>query len=444
MTKTYSLRHRLIVWISIPIAIATISALLLSYFFAKHEIEEVYDAQLVHSAKVLQQLTVHEIMQDKDFNLGIENSSLQHRYEQKLGFRIWVDGKIITQSSNTAGFDRFSASPGFSNHHINGHEWRFFVFIDADNNLKIEVSERYDVRYELILQLMISIVIPTLISIPLILLIIWGGVRKVLRPVVKMSAEVDQRGSDDLSPIQDKRLPSEIAPLVLALNRLFVRLEGSFRREREFTDHAAHELRTPLAAMKTQTQVLIKRSKDMPDCLEGLENLQSSINRATHLVGQLLSLARLQHETVMYETLDLSLLLHDCLCDAQPLADEKNIIVKTHIAEQILVHGYAESIGILLGNLLDNAIKYTPEKGQVDVSLTPDGLLRICDTGSGISDKDKECVFKRFVRVDKTGQTGSGLGLAIAEWIAGQHGVRIQLSDNNPHGLCVSIQWSSV
>ncbi len=439
----YSLRGRLIAWIGIPIVVATLLAITSSYHFARYEIEEVYDAQLVHSAKVLLQLTEHEIMEDEGFHLGLENPDLQHRYERNLGFRVWVEDELITQSPSTEGFKDFEAGPGFSNQIIDGHEWRFFVFLNPANKIKIEISERYDIRYELIIQLMISLIIPALLFLPIILLIIWGGVRKVLRPVIEISADVDRRSSDDLSPIHKKIMPREIAPLVQALNNLFNRLEESFRREREFTDHAAHELRTPLAAMKTQTQVLMKKAKNIPECCEGLENLQASINRATHLVEQLLSLARLQHENLPQKKIDLGALLEECQNDISVRAAQKKITLHKEIARHFFVKAHADSVRILLGNLLDNAVKYTPEGGNISLSLSQNGTLVIADTGPGLSNKDKNRVFERFVRVDKSSQTGSGLGLSIAQWIAEAHHVNIKLADNKPNGLKVEIQWKA-
>lgn len=440
----YSLRSRLLVWIIVPIIISMLLVLAFSYYFARHEIEEVYDAQLVHSAKVLLQLTEHEILEDEGFHLGIENPDLQHKYERNLGFRVWVGDELITKSPNTNGFDKFEARPGFSNHVVNAYDWRFFVFLDPVNKIKIEVSERYDIRYELIIELMVSLIVPILMFLPVILLIIWISVREVLKPVIKISADVDKRGSDDLSPIAKESMPQEIAPLLAALNRLFKRLEESFKREREFTDHAAHELRTPLAAMKTQTQVLMKKAKDMPECSDGLDNLQSSINRATHLVEQLLSLARFQHEELSHEKTDFSNLLDKCLADVSNRAAQKNINISVDIAQKCFVMAHADSISILLGNLLDNAIKYTPEGGMVSISLSKGGVFEVADTGPGLSDDDKTRVFERFVRVDKSGQSGSGLGLSIAQSIANAHNITINLLDNKPKGLRVHIEWKTI
>ncbi|MCB1530555.1 MAG: sensor histidine kinase N-terminal domain-containing protein [Rhodospirillales bacterium] len=441
MSKIYSLRKDLIVWISIPVLIATSLTLLIGFIFAWHEVEEVYDAQLVHSAKILLQLTEHEILEDEGFHLGVENANLEHKYEQKIGFRIWVNNTLITQSPNTLVFSDFEASPGFSDHQFEKNKWRFFVFLDPEHGIKIETSERYDIRYEVISQIMAALVLPGLVFIPLIFVIVWIGVRKVLKPVIKISANMDKRSPDDFSPIEQLTVAEEIVPLVQALNRLFGRIGESFRREREFTDYAAHELRTPLAAMKTQTQVLQKKANGMPESADSFKNLQDSIDRATQLVEQLLSLSRIQNEEFPKSDVNLSECLYECVDDIQPQAEKKKITIHAEIADDVFIKGHEDSIMILLRNLLDNAVKYTPQGQEVQVSLSRAALLDISDTGPGISDKDKEKVFQRFVRVDQSGQAGSGLGLSIVSWIASAHDVEIRLRDNDPHGLKVTLQW---
>ncbi len=444
MNKTYSLRRRLIAWISIPVLLATTLTFFIGSMASWHEIEEVYDAQLVHSAKILHQLTQHEITQDDEFNLGIESSNLEHKYERKIGFRIWANTNLITQSPNTIGFGSFEAPPGFSDHQIDGHKWRFFVFLDPANKIQIEVSERYDIRYELIEQIMTALIAPGIIFIPMIFIIVWVGVRKTLKPIMKLSVDMDARSTDDFSAIEKCALAEEIAPLVNALNRLFGRIGESFRREREFTDHAAHELRTPLAAMKTQTQVLLKKADNMPECAEGLENLQSSIDRATGLVDQLLSLARLQNEEFPKAKFNLSECLYDGITEVKSQAEGKNITLHTEISDDVFINGHENSVAILFRNLLDNAVKYTRGGGEIWAHLSKDALIEISDNGPGINDKDKKTVFQRFARADKSGQIGSGLGLSIADWIASAHDVEIYLEDNKPQGLKVTMQWKVV
>ncbi len=440
-SRNYSLKKRLLQWISFPILVTAGLIFLIAYMFSWHEIEEVYDAQLVHSAKTLLQLTEHEIARQESIDIGTENPDLQHRYEDKTAFRIWKDDKIVLQSVRAKDFMGVEAPPGFSVQTIEENPWRFFVFIDAEQNIRVETAERYTIRYELIGQLMTSLAIPMAVLIPLLLCIVWIGVRQSITPLIALSSEVDCRKIDDLNPIKSSDIPREVTPLVDSMNRLFIRIGDSFKREREFTDHAAHELRTPLAAMKTQTQVLIKKASSMPECRDGLDNLNATIDRTTHLVEQLLSLARLQNDTPPMETLRLSDLLNEAVLQIKALAEHKGHTISTNITPDVEIKGHAESIHILLHNLLDNAVKYTPDGGKITVELNSDRTVVISDTGTGISETDKKRVFNRFVRVDKTGQTGSGLGLSIAQWVADTHGAEISLNDNAPKGLSVKISF---
>lgn len=443
MSTSYSLKRRLLIWISLPVMVAGMIVALLAFSFSWKEIEEVYDAQLVHSAKVLLQMTEHEILDSGSvtISLGAENTNLEHKYENKMGFRIWHKDALVTQSANAPLFETIQAPPGFSDQIIDGKPWRFFVFIDARNNIRIETSERYAIRYELIGQLVSSLIIPAFLFIPIIFGAVWIGTHQSLKPLLRVSTTVDARHSDDLTPIESHKIPREVQPLVAAMNRLFLRIGESFRREREFTDHAAHELRTPLAAMKTQTQVLMKKAADMPEWRDGLENLNSTINRATRLVEQLLQLARLQNERFPLARIDLSSCVQEAADDIMPALREKNQTLNLHIPPCVAMRGHADSLSIMLRNLLDNAIKYTPDGGTITLTMADDGTLDIADSGPGLSDLDKKRVFDRFIRADKTGQTGSGLGLSIARWIADAHHATITLRDNLPHGLIVHLDW---
>lgn len=440
MDVRYSLKRRLLGWISL--SVLTVSALIfmMAYLFSRHEIGEVYDAQLVHSARTLLQLTGNETADPDTASIDLPQK-LEHKYENKTAFRVWRGERLIRQSRSAERFN-IDAPPGFSDQKIDGHFWRFFVFIDSEDNLRIETAERYSIRYESIGQLMTSLAIPMGILIPSLLLIVWITVHKSLKPIINVSAEVDTRRIDDLTPIADQAVPAEIKPLIQALNRLFVRISDSFRREREFTDHAAHELRTPLAALKTQTQVLMKKTAGIESCRDGFHNLALTIDRAAHLVDQLLLLARIQNEPVARaQKLDLSVCVEDAVSEIRPLAAAKNQSIQTDIHAGVMLSGCENALYILVRNILDNAVKYTPEGGEVKITLTPDGVLSVSDTGPGIADADKKRVFERFTRIDQTGQTGSGLGLSIAKWIAQTYDVNITLSDNAPSGLVVTLQF---
>lgn len=443
--RHYSVRRHLLRLIALPILLAGLLIGAFAFASVWHEIEEVYDAQLSHSAKVLLRLTDYELAGrgGTDIPLQSDQPLFAHKYEKNISFRIWKDETLIGKSTNADGFDGISAPPGFSDQMVNGEPWRFFVYMDDRSGTVIEVAERYEIRAELILQILGSLLVPMLVFLPVILVVIWVGIARSLKPLTDLSEAVDSRDTGDLRPITAQRIPEEIMPLVTALNRLFARVSESFSREREFTDNAAHELRTPLAAMKTQTQVLIKRAGKSPDLREGLDNLQSSIDRATHMVEQLLSFARLQSRDMEMADMDFSLVVKQTLQDISPLALAKNQEFEADIAAGVTVRGNADALAILVRNLLDNAIKYTPEGGGISVELVRrEGVvcLTVSDTGPGIPDADKERVLERFTRGVALGGSGSGLGLAMAKWVVDSHQAKLILSDNSPRGLNARVQ----
>ncbi|MCB1720763.1 MAG: sensor histidine kinase N-terminal domain-containing protein [Rhodospirillales bacterium] len=411
---------------------------------AYDEIEEVSDAQLAHSAKVLLQLIEHKVGEHAfyEIELGVERPELAHKYENKVTFRIWKEEHLVTESHQAKSFGAFRAPPGFSDHIIAGEEWRFFVFIDSKTNVTVEVAEKSEVRRELIFKILLGLFVPLSLFIPLLLVIVWYGVTRCLKPVITLSQSVDQRDSNDFTAIETNSIPQEIQPLIRALNRLLKRINSSFERERQFTDNAAHELRTPLAAMKTQTQVLLKKAAVMPDCKDGLDNLHDSIDRASRMVDQLLSFARLQADHIELKTVDISVLVQEVLKEISPLAVHKKQDVEAKISSEIRVHGNAHALYIMIRNLIENAIKFTSEKGQIVVSVERKGdeaILHVVDTGPGIKSNEKEKVFERFYRAEKNGPQGSGLGMAMVKWICDVHNAEITLEDNDPNGLIATV-----
>ena len=176
---------------------------------------------------------------------------------------------------------------------------------------------------------------------------------------------------------------------------------------------------------------------------KGLNNLQATIDRSTHLVQRLLSLARLQNETLPKDNVDLCECVREVVDEVALYASYKEQTLDVQIPEHFYILGHADSLAIMIRNFLDNAIKYTPPQGHISVSVTADGTLRITDTGPGIRDDQKVRAFERFTRLDKTGEPGSGLGLSIAQWVADAHYARIDLKNNAPHGLIVEVTWQA-
>jgi signal transduction histidine kinase len=441
MIANYSIRRRLLYFITASTLGLTLLISGLALLSAYEEIEEVYDAQLAHSAKILLQLTEKELGESNNvaIELGTERPDIAHHYENKLTFRIWKDDILSTQSTQAVSFGNFNAPPGYSNESIDGVMWRFFVLLDPASNITIEVAEQLEIRQELILKILASFWLPLFLFVPMLILIIWWVIRIALKPIFVLSNEINNREANDFSPIHEDLTPTEIRSLIHSMNSMLQRIQSSFIREKQFTDNAAHELRTPLAAMKAQTQVLIKKSAHVPEFEEGLNDLLLSIDRATQMIEQLLELARLQAGVTDMQPVDLHTVLIDTLQEISPLAERRHIQFKLHSTSSCLINGNAHALTIMLKNVIGNAIKFSPPASTIEITIESDAgqvILAVSDKGPGIPDQDKHKIFERFYRVKKSSHfSGSGLGLSIVKWVSDLHGADIKLRDNQPHGL---------
>jgi len=433
--KQTSIKKSILQKAVIPIVIATLIAITFSLISSQHEIEEIYDAQLVHSARFLAQLI--ESDEDKE-DLKKEITNIEHKYETNIAFRIFFDDREITASSAALKFTNITPPIGFSNQELNGEMWRFFVFVDNSGRIKVETSEKLEIRHELVNYLVISSITPTILLIAFILLAIWWGTDKGIKPLEALSKDVKHRNADNFSPVDINRAPIEVSPLISSFNSLLSKIQDNFRREKEFTDHAAHELRTPLAAIKTQTQVLIKKLGSNSPHIADLENLNTTIDRSTRLIEQLLSFARMQNKEFSKTDVNISQILDDIIESYKEVIKDKKIKLNKEIGRPINIKGNGEALSILIRNIIDNAIKYNNYEGSIDI-ISKDDYIYIADTGCGIPDNEKSKVFERFYRVNKSNQIGSGLGLSIVEYIAKTHKIKIEISDNLPKGTVVKI-----
>jgi two-component system sensor histidine kinase QseC len=309
----------------------------------------------------------------------------------------------------------------------------------------IQVAEPLAGREALARHITLKMLLPTFIVLPVLALLIWFGVGAGLRPLQQLKQEVKQRAANHLEPLAMADVPEEVAPLVNALNELFVRLKSAFEGERRFTADAAHELRTPLAALKIQAQVAL-RSKDETERNNALENVLHGVDRATRLVAQLLTLARVDPETAVagFKQVDLHSLAVSVMADVEHLAHAKQIEMLLEEGQAHQVLGDDAQLALLMRNLLDNAIRYTPVGGSVSVNVSDiNGInLEVRDTGPGIPEAERKQVQQRFYRITGSGEEGSGLGLSIVRRIADLHGARFELSDNDAgQGLLARVIW---
>ncbi|MDP1658619.1 MAG: ATP-binding protein [Methylotenera sp.] len=438
-----SLRLRLVLLLSIGLGIAWLVAAWFTHMESRHEIDELFDAQLAQSAQVLLVTTRHELHEREEH--GEDEIAITHEYEQKLAFQIWSEGDLLMRSTAAPTTTLGSDMEGYSESNINGEPWRVLTRWDAQHEFMIQVAEPLAARERLARHITLKMLLPTLIALPVLALLIWFGVGAGLRPLQQLKQEVKQRTANRLEPVAMAGVPEEVAPLVKALNDLFARLEEAFEGERRFTADAAHELRTPLAALKIQAQVAL-RSKDETERNAALENVLHGVDRATRLVEQLLALARVDPETAAanYKRLDLQALTASVMADVEPLAHAKQIELLLEEGQTCHVLGDGTQLRLLLRNLLDNAIRYTPLGGCVSVKVgdTEGVMLEVRDTGAGIPESEREHVLQRFYRITGSGEEGSGLGLSIVQRIAELHGAQLELSDNETGpGLLVRVIW---
>jgi len=289
---------------------------------------------------------------------------------------------------------------------------------------------------------------PFLLLIPVLLLLIWLVIRRALRPLSLVTNAVSHRSMDSLQPIAVTDTPPEIRPLLDALNDLLSRLDSAWSAQRHFVADAAHELRTPLTALKLQLQRAQKAS-DKAQRATAFAKLHERVDRTTHVVQQLLTLARQEppdNASPKRGAVDLAAITETCCAELSPLAEAKHINMTMHIDIQPApVHVAPESLRILLDNLLDNAIRYTPEGGDVEITISRHNAritFRVSDSGPGIPAEERERVFDRFYRREDSGETGSGLGLAIVKTIVDRYDAKLQLAESSQGGTEVQVLFA--
>ena len=443
--KPHSLRTRLLVYLGEAIALVAAVQASVAYRTALGEADAVFDYHM--------QQTALSLRGGLPFEPDVDAPELPEHEEENFDFvvQIWsADGQQLYRSARRADLpDR--AVLGFSTVQARASTYR--VYSLQTPRQVVQVAQDMEVRRKMARTLALRTVAPVAWLVPLLLLAAWWVVGSTLAPLQRLSGQLAQRRADDLAAVGEGRLPDEIRPLVHELNGLFGRLQQAFDAQKRFVADAAHELRSPLTALKLQVQGLA-RAPDDEARLRAVQRLDAGIERATHLVDQLLLLARQQDGAgPALRSLVLMDVLRLALADVAPAAQQQRIdfgllITETDAAavkdaDAATVNGDVNALRMLLRNLLDNAVKYTPAGGRVDASLQRQGAslcLRVEDSGPGIADAERERVFDRFYRVPGAAATGNGLGLAIVRAIAEGHDGTLELGRSERLGeLCVDL-----
>jgi two-component system sensor histidine kinase QseC len=424
---SHSLRRRLLLALLATTLLVWGVTLYFGYRDTRHELDELLDAHLAQSASLL----IAQIGHETD-EIDVEHSPRLYRHQRKVAFQIWERGKSLLLHSASAPNIRLSpVAEGFSDSEAGGDLWRVFSAWDDTRHFLIQVGERREARDELARSVATNMLLPLLFALPVLALLIWFGVTRALRPLQVLGNQVEVRHADNLAPIEVTTAPNEVLPLLEGLNKLFARVRASIDNERGFTADAAHELRTPLAAIRTQAQVARAASGDA-ERRRALDNVIAGCDRTAHLMDQLLTLARLEpNHSVQHEAVDLQALVANVVAELAPAAIIKDVDLQLTSRVATPVVCSPGLLAILVRNLIDNAIRYTARHSVVEVAVAPTGdgaEFSVLDQGPGIAEDELGRVWDRFYRVLGSGETGSGLGLSIVKRIAELHDAQVTLT----------------
>jgi signal transduction histidine kinase len=426
-----SIRTRLLVALLTLVAVASLCAGALTYRRVLAETSTLFDYQLRQMALSLRsQVSLAPRVEVPPDQGGVD---FVIQIWDPFGTRVYLSRPGLPMINRTI--------LGYGDLSLQGQIWRVYGLQTVDG--VIQIAQPVRVREALARAAALRVLIPLLLLLPLLGAAIAWVVRGSLLPLRRIAAEVQQRDVHSLAPIAAMPLPQEIAPLIDALNRLLVRLQAAFATQRAFVADAAHELRSPLTAVRLQLQ-LLDRAPDEPARREARSQLGAAVERAIHLVEQLLTLARNEprspHEQLTPVALDAA--AADGVGDNHPLAATRGIELVLTAQPGLMIQGEREALRVLVRNLVDNALRYTPAGGRVQVrcrAAADAAVLEVLDSGPGIPAPDRERAFDRFYRRANAAEGGTGLGLAIVKAIADRHGADVSLADAPGGGLLVSV-----
>ena len=433
---TTSIRRRLLAYLSGGLLALWLATALASAAVALHEINEIADSQMNQLARSLMQVPQAAAGSTADLPPvgGAESSN--------NGFAIWDKHGTLLLADRYGREIPFQTASGFHNNRAawQGSAWRYLYLHDEHSGRTVAVSQRLKERLSTLTNALWVQLALTFLSLPLLLWLIARGIRRGLMPLDLLAGELAARNAQSLQPVSEQ-VPAETLPLVQSLNALLARVAESLAREQRFTADAAHELRSPLAALKVQAEVLAM-SSDEAEQQHHLGNIHESIDRANRLTEQLLTLARLDPMQALPDAqpIDWQRIGHQALQSVNLQAREKRVQLKLECAcgfgQVFPPLGNEVLLQLMLRNLLDNAIRYSPPNSHVTLTLAANGLS-VCDEGPGIAAEHLPRIRERFYRPPGQSQQGSGLGLSIVERIADLHGLRLDLVNADERGLCV-------
>lgn len=447
--KAVSLRSRLLVLIVLVLAAVLLPLGVLSAMRTLEEVDELSDGRLAQAARTLEVLVgrigVEQLRLQRatpalvpSYSNHPQEVTVQGRtYESEVGFQVFDrDGSLLLATENLSGVPRTHAPDGqFEDISSGSYKWRVFTLIMQDKGLTIRAGERYDSRHEITHALWIEHGLPTLLGLPLLAVLVGWAIRRGLLPLQSLADALAHREPGSREPIHLVDAPTELSPVLAALNDQIGRLESALERERRFSADVAHELRTPLAStmINLESALVSARPDEAQQALEAARACLVSLARRTE---QLLALARLEVGAASGPRgrVDLVELALDVVDELSAVIGASGVeLALNELPEHLWVEGYAVALGALLRNLLENAFRHVPRGGSVELSMRRDddgtAVIEVMDDGPGIPEARRTGMFTRFQRGLDTQGEGYGLGLSIVQRAAELHGATIQLLD---------------
>jgi two-component system, OmpR family, sensor histidine kinase QseC len=441
-----SLQGRLLVLVLATVLLVWASAAVLTWFDARHELDELLDSHLAQAAALLVVQQAGEIENES----GVDAPTL-HRYATKVAFQVFHERRLALRSANAPDWplatDGTAFTSGFRTVRVGAVRWRVFATQGAERDVQVYVGEQLDSRGAILRAVLRSTLWPMLLALPLLALAVWWAVARGVRPLRQLGRSLAQRPAGALQPVHVADAPAEMAPMIAALNGLFERIGALLETERRFTADAAHELRTPIAAIRAQAQVALAEA-DAGARHHALQQTLEGCDRATRLVEQLLTLARLEAQAAPPNRhVDLGALVRECVAAIAPHSLDKGQSLELDAADRCAVMGDATLLEVLVRNLVDNAVRYSPPAARIAVRVTRDAggvTLGVEDSGAGMSDEQVQRLGERFFRVAGHEAPGSGLGWSIVRRIAAAHGAPVAVQRSSAvGGLSVRVVFTA-
>ena len=444
MTRSHaSLQSRLLILV-LGFAVAVwLGAALITWRDAQHEIDELLDSHLAQAAALM-------LVQAAGDHDDVVDAPVLHKYSPHVVFQVFVQGQLITRSANAGQQPLASQTEGFATvRREDGEPWRVVAAHQAEHDVTVLVGEQMESRQAILWAVMRSLLRPLLLALPLFAAALWWSVRRGLAPIRELRETLERRTPSTAEPVSLLGMPRELQPLVQTLNSLLARIDRMVQIERRFTADAAHELRTPIAAIRMQAQVALGAGDDVAGRSHALYTTLAGCDRASHLVDQLLTLARLESAPATPAVaVDLGALVRRVAGELVYTALGRQQEITLLADAGCLVAANDALLGVLVRNLIDNAMRYSPDGARVDVTVrrhASGSVMQVQDSGPGMSEDAIAHLGERFFRVLGNERTGSGLGWSIVRRLLDVFGAEAQIGRSQElGGLSVKVFWPTL